>query len=470
MAILRVQSVKKDVKTVNNTTLAFASALQSQSLLISSIVTFQSTAGTSITTPTDTLAHSYLPIAAQQNDGANKTHLRSFYVPSATAGSDTVTADISGTDTGEITLINSEWSGVEKSSPLSGTPVTQQGLDPSTGTITPAHHGCLLIAVLNAGGTSVTIDISAASLADGWQLVEKYEGGNTSVTLSVIYKIQTVATPTSASWTLGGVRSCLTHIMAFRPFTFTETVAEEEFSDQVGTDRYRDPVLATSIQSPWLISTASPFKRITTTVPFDVHSGDLLLALGLIQTDTLSGYQFEGGLLKWQTLSIQEEDPGAGSTQGVIILASALVDFHKRMTVSLKRDIFTGIARFGLLVLIYRDCSGVGNIVKTVGDNAIPSLSIDSVQPHSDILIAIVDNDAEDGVSRTWRETAGKLNELTYYRTVGGMTVYCGYHTNVVRPNRYTVGLLGPGSQQYSMMAAEIKGNPVPDRAMDIAF
>jgi hypothetical protein len=469
MTITHVQSAKKDVKATNNTTLAYTQNLQQANLLLSSIATFQSTAGTTITTPTDTLSQAWQAATAQQDHPPNTTHLKSFYVPSSTAGACTVTADISGTGTGEITMINSEWSGVSTSAPVSGTPVLSGNTNtaaPSTGTLTPVDDGCLIVAVLQAGGLPITIDISAASLADGWQQVQEYEGGNNSVTLSVIYKVQSVESPVSASWTLSVAASCLMHIMAFRP----EEVAsgDEVLSDQLGYQRYRDPRLISSIQSPWINSSSAPFKRVTTTVPFDVQSGDRLIALATIQTDTVSAYTFSGGDLTWQELMVQQEDPGAGSTQGMVILASAAVDYQKRMTVTLTRAVFTGVGRFGCVVLIYRDCAGVGNIVKAVGDSATPSLSIDVQQLHSDVVMAIVDNNNIDGATRTWRQTAGALTEITYYR--GNMVVYCGYHNNIVRPDRQTVGLLTPGRQQYSMMAAEVKGNPVPDRAMDIAF
>lgn len=469
MAITLRQSAKKDVKNVNNTTLAFPLSLVSGRFLLSNIVTFQSTAGTTITTPVDTLSHSYQAVSAQQDDEGNQIHLRSFYVPSASSGADTVTADISGSGNGEITMINSEWIGVDAGSPLSGTPVLSGPTatsTPSTGTITPNQHGCLLVAVLNAGGTSIGISISAASIADGWQELQEYEGGNASVTLSVIYKFQSVASPTSASWALTTNPICLMQIMAFRPAV--ADLGEEQLSDRIGTDRYRDPVLSSSIQAPWVSSTASPFKRVTTTVPFDVQHGDRILAFGIAQTDTVSPYVFSGGSLKWEQIAVQQDDPGAGSTQGVLTLASAVVDFQKRITVSLTRSVFTGTARFGALVMVYRDCSGVGTIEKAVGDNATPTLSLDVLQPHSDIIMAIVDNNAVSGASRTWRQSAGTLNELTYF--LGTMTVYCGFHNNIVRPDRHTVGLLTPAGQQYSMIAAEVMGNTVPHNSITLSL
>jgi hypothetical protein len=469
MAITLLQSAKKDVKNVNNTTLAFNQALQQARLLVSSVITFESTATTTITFPTDTLSHVYLAATNQQDNADNKTHLRTFYVPSTTAGSDTVTADISGTATGEITMINSEWSGVDTATPISGTPVLAGPTvttTPATGTITPSDHGCLLIAVLTAGGNSITIDISPTSLADGWQQLQEYEGCNASKTLSVIYKIQEVASPASASWVISSDQICLSHIIAFKPLVLQ--LGEEELSDQIGSDRYRDPVLAGSMQAPWVTSTGSPYKRVTTTVPFDVHQGDLLVEFGLAQTDTLSEYEFSGGFLTWTQQALENRDPGAGSTQGVVILATALVDFQKRMSVTLTRAVFAGTARFGALVMIYRNSSGIGTIEKAIGDSSTATLSIDVMQPHSDIVMAVVDNNAVSGASRTWRQTAGALTELTYY--LGGMAVYSGYHTNIVKPSRHTVGLLTPAGQQYSMIAAEVRGNPVPDNSIPVGF
>ena len=215
MPILLVQSAQRDAQTVNSTTKAFASNLTAGNLIVASQVIFQTVAGQTITTPVDTLGHTYLPIAAQQNTADNLVHLRSFYVPSAVGGADTITADISGTGNGEITLIQAEWSGLDPSSPLSVTPVLAGPTNtttPSTGNITPAHNGCLLIGVLNAGGTPTTITPAA-----GWTTVQEYEGSNNSVTLSMIYKIQSTATPEAASWTISPGQACLSHIMALKP-------------------------------------------------------------------------------------------------------------------------------------------------------------------------------------------------------------------------------------------------------------
>lgn len=201
MAIVLVQSVPKDIKGVNNTTLAFPSPVTAGNFLHIAIVTFQVAGGTTITTPSDTLAHSYQPVEAQQNNGVNQVHLRSWYVPNCSAGSNTVTADISGTDTGEITMIISEWSGIEDSSPLSGTPLLAGPVStttPSTGNITAADPDCLLIGVLNTSGVATTITPTGT----GWATVQEYEGTNSSVTLSVTFKIQTAAVAEAATWTI----------------------------------------------------------------------------------------------------------------------------------------------------------------------------------------------------------------------------------------------------------------------------
>lgn len=215
MAITLVQSAKKDIAGVNNTTLAFPSPLTAGNLLVVSNVHYQAAGGTTITTPTDTLAHTYLPVSAQQNTTDTFVHLRSFYVANCSPGADTVTVDISGAANGEITVIISEWGGVVTASPLSGTPTSPGPVGtatPTTGNITPVDDNCVLIGVLNAGGIPVTITPDA-----GWTTVQEYEGTNNTVTLSVVYKLQASQATDAAGWTISSAQNCLAHIMAFKP-------------------------------------------------------------------------------------------------------------------------------------------------------------------------------------------------------------------------------------------------------------
>jgi hypothetical protein len=211
-----VQSAKKDTSGVNNTTLAFPSALTAGNVVVASNVQFQATAGTTVTTPTDTLLHTYLAATAQQNNAANTLHLRSFYVPNCTGGADTVTYDISGTGVGELTAIQAEFGMSSPSPALSGTPVLAgptTTTSPTTGSMTPADDNCLIIAVLQADGIAVTITPPASP----WVLVQQYEGANNTVTLSMIYQKQGTAAPVSATWTLSGSRVCISHIFAIKP-------------------------------------------------------------------------------------------------------------------------------------------------------------------------------------------------------------------------------------------------------------
>lgn len=210
-----IQSVIVHVSGVNSATLVFPQPLTAGSMIHLAVVTFQSTAGTTITTPTDTLGHTYQPTAAEQDNSGNTVHLRDWYVPGCSAGANTITVDISGAGLGEISACGSEWPGREQVSPLSGTPslfgpVTTT--DPDTGDMLPSHDGSLLIAVLNAGGVPAVITEEA-----GWRLLREYEGDDSTVTLSVVWKLQPIAALDGASWTVSPTSICLARVAAFRP-------------------------------------------------------------------------------------------------------------------------------------------------------------------------------------------------------------------------------------------------------------
>lgn len=211
-----VQSVILNVgPNVNNTPIAFPQPLTAGNMIHVAVVTFQSVAGTTITTPTDTIGHTYQAVHVQQNNSGNTVHLREWYVPGCNAGANTITADISGSGLGEITVCASEWPGRDAVSPLSGTPSLAGPTStstPSTGNMTPSHDSCLVIGVLNAGGVAVTITEEA-----GWNLLREYEGNDGTVTLSVVWKLQPVAAPIGASWALSASPICLSNVAAFRP-------------------------------------------------------------------------------------------------------------------------------------------------------------------------------------------------------------------------------------------------------------
>jgi hypothetical protein len=233
MAIALVQSAEKDVANANSTTLAFTSNLGAGNLVLACNVIFQITADRDIVTPTDTRGHTYLPATNQQDDSGNITHLRSFYVGNSLAGADTVTYQITGGANGEITAIQAEFSGLSTTSPISGTP-TLTGptttANPNTGSMTPADNGCLIIAVLHAAGNQPITPPGSP-----WIQLQEYEGQNDTVSLSVIYQIQTTAAAVSATWALGISTTCLSHIFALKPAvvgsTATITAAGGELPD-----------------------------------------------------------------------------------------------------------------------------------------------------------------------------------------------------------------------------------------------
>jgi hypothetical protein len=141
---------------------------------------------------------------------------------------------------------------------------------------------------------------------------------------------------------------------------------------------------------------------------------------------------------------------------------TATVDADKSMTVSSSES---GIAdpRFNLNVLQFRDSDGVGASVSN-NTTGTPSISITTTQDNSAVAVIIIDWNAADGASRTWltvnsiTPTSGNGGERTYFRNASFYTVYAAYWSDVGAAGAKTVGLSAPGSQQYSIIAVEVKG------------
>lgn len=208
MAIAFVQSASKAVSGVNNTTLAFAGNVTAGNWLAASQGSFRSTAHT-ITTPIDTLGHTYLPMTAEQS--VSSVRGRSFYAENSSGGANTVTFDLSDTANGQFAVAIGEFSGVKTSSSLDTTNVGNgTGTALSSGDVTPSAGNALLYAAATASSNSVDVTEEA-----GWTLMEKQIPA--AVPIFTEFKIQGSSPATEdADATAASNMSWIMHVAVFQ--------------------------------------------------------------------------------------------------------------------------------------------------------------------------------------------------------------------------------------------------------------
>jgi hypothetical protein len=216
MAIALVQSTKKVVTGVNNTTLAYGSNVTAGNLLCNAQSQFQAGAAT-ITTPTDTLAHTYAGMVAEQSLVAGTIKLRSFYVENASGGADTVTFDMSGASTGDITVVVAEFSGALTAAALDQT----SSATDSSGSSTAVNSGATAAiaqademvwgAMLHDSGSNLTI-----TQGGGASLVQENEGGAANMPIATSYLIVAAIATYSATWTISSGAQWAAHVATFK--------------------------------------------------------------------------------------------------------------------------------------------------------------------------------------------------------------------------------------------------------------
>lgn len=212
MAIALIQSVKKVVSGANNTTLAYGSDLTAGNLLCNTHAHWNSGA-LAITTPVDTLSHTYAAMTAEQG-GAGALRLRSFYEESCTGGACTVTFDIATTDAGgDLTVVVAEFSGAALSAALDATQVgTGTGTAVDSGTTATLAQADEMIwgGMTHDGGNQTITETGGATL------VQENEGGTGNVPIGCSYEIVAATTAQAATWTIGLSTLWFAHVATFK--------------------------------------------------------------------------------------------------------------------------------------------------------------------------------------------------------------------------------------------------------------
>lgn len=239
MAITLVQSTKKVVTGVNNTTLAYGSNLTAGNLACNTHTHYINPTAT-ITTPTDTLTHTYVGMTAEQSIvfGADSVELRSFYKENCSAGADTVTFDINGAGTGQITCVIAEFNTITTASALDKTQVGGPTLGTaadSGATATTTQADELIWGAMTHDGSNRTLTETGSAT-----IVQENEGGTSDMPLAVSYRVVSATGAYHATWTIGtGNVNWIGHVATFKATAAGGPTAAQEigiFDQQLSCD------------------------------------------------------------------------------------------------------------------------------------------------------------------------------------------------------------------------------------------
>ena len=137
----------------------------------------------------------------------------------------------------------------------------------------------------------------------------------------------------------------------------------------------------------------------------------------------------------------------------------------------------TGTAlSWGFTALRFANHGGVGATAVANSSTGTPSLNITTTENNSALVVAVVDNNAIDGASRTWltvngiTPTAGNGLELVYFRNAVKYAAYVAYYSDAGVAGVKTVGLSAPAGTKWIVAAVEIKGTFDPRKASFLPF
>ena len=211
----------------------------------------------------------------------------------------------------------------------------------------------------------------------------------------------------------------------------------------------------------------------TTTTPkdtasFAVLNGDLLVAL-MVGADS-SGFTLSvpatlsGSTSAWTAIASSPVAPGSKTPIGMW-WATATADGN--VTVRFARGGGTP-QLFGGNVLTFRDHGGIGASPAAVqGNPAAPSVDITTVQDHSAIVFINGDWASVTG-TQTARVNAGAATTASALPGDGATyAVFGAYHEDAGPAARYAVGMTAPATQNYNLMAVEVKGSFMPWKSGD---
>lgn len=216
---------------------------------------------------------------------------------------------------------------------------------------------------------------------------------------------------------------------------------------------------------------------LNTTTPKNVGAsmsalnGDILVEAGGSENNNSTLGTPTGGTSVTRTLR-EEESAGSPGNRATAYIWTAPITSDQTLTPSFNRSAGTG--KFIGTALLFRGSDGVGATNSTNNGDAgsgAPSLSITTTANNSAIVVVVMDWNAVDGASRTWRTvnsitpTSGNGYERSYVFDSAACTYYAAYYPDAGTAGAKTVGLSAPSTMSYVICAVEIKGaTPIPNK------
>lgn len=227
--------------------------------------------------------------------------------------------------------------------------------------------------------------------------------------------------------------------------------------------------------APLLVAKYDSVQGTTTlskSVTVDVQAGDLLLLFIWaddytvdLGTPTNSGSALTWTFGTWSTAS----NYGSQDTWSAVC-----PDARTAMTVS---QSVSNSGPWGFTVFVYRNHDGLGALASARGasgasspavNSSTPYVALTTTQANSAVVFASTDWNEASG-SPTFRTTAGAVTSQTIY-TATGSNMYMALHTDVGAVGSKTVGMTAPTGQKWTIVAVEVKGQPVQDAAASLAL
>lgn len=204
--------------------------------------------------------------------------------------------------------------------------------------------------------------------------------------------------------------------------------------------------------STWTTNT-TPKSVSVTTQPFDL----LVWIAATRDSATTVGTLSAGTGMSWNFVQYS-----LAASNCAIYIGTALATVAETFTLSGTATSTSTIGQWGFNCLRFANTNGwgAGGVLLSTG---IPSITFNTTQDDSAIVVVNGDWNAVDGAARSWLTSAGAFTELTYARQSLGYTVYGGIHSDAGPAGSKTVGLSNIAGQKYSIAALEILGIPIDD-------
>jgi hypothetical protein len=221
------------------------------------------------------------------------------------------------------------------------------------------------------------------------------------------------------------------------------------------------PVFVQEAETSW--STLASTTASVATAPFNVETGDILIAIGACSdnAEDVNISDNAGGAISWSL--VQHVNVGSYCR---VKLWTAVADSNRSLTVTFTR--VTGVGGgliYGGTVHTWRGSDGIGDSDKGNAATGQPSIGLTTVQDLSAIFLFNADWTAQDGTSRTWdtinsiTPTSGNGLEKTYFRDSAQYSVYGAIWDDVGAVGAKTAGISAPSGQKWATVAIEILGS-----------